>query len=210
MTPIAKKLLWKPGTMLYPVPAVLVSCGRLGASQNIVTVAWTGVACSEPPQCTIALRPQRHSYGLIRGSGEFVVNLTTAALARAVDWCGVKSGRDHDKFKEMQLTPQPAARVAAPLIGESPVNLECRVRETRELGSHHLFIAEILAVHADPSYFDARTGYFNLAAARPLCYCHGHYYEMGRHIGKFGFSVEKKKAYGKRRMAYGNRTSKRR
>jgi flavin reductase (DIM6/NTAB) family NADH-FMN oxidoreductase RutF len=189
----AKKLLWKPGTMLYPVPAVLVSCGEYGSVQNIITVAWTGVACTDPPCCTIALRPQRYSLGLIRASGEFVVNLTTAAMARAVDWCGVKSGRQFDKFKEMKLTSQPAKHVRAPLIAESPVNLECRVREVRELGSHHLFIAEILAVHADPAYFDPRTGYFNLAAARPLCYCHGHYYEMGRHIGKFGFSVEKKK-----------------
>jgi flavin reductase (DIM6/NTAB) family NADH-FMN oxidoreductase RutF len=200
----AKKLLWKPGTMLYPVPAVLVSCGEMGETQNLVTVAWTGVACTDPPLCTIALRPQRHSFGLIRSSGEFVVNLTTAAMARVVDWCGVKSGRDHDKFREMKLTPLPAKHVGAPLVGESPVNLECRVREQRALGSHHLFVAEILAVHADPAYFDARTGYFNLAAARPLCYCHGHYYEMGRHIGKFGFSVEKK-AHGARRTADGKK-----
>jgi flavin reductase (DIM6/NTAB) family NADH-FMN oxidoreductase RutF len=196
----AKKLLWKPGTMLYPVPAVLVSCGRLGGTQNLVTVAWTGMACTDPPMCTIALRPQRHSYALIRRSGEFVVNLTTAAMARAVDWCGVKSGRDHDKFREMKLTPLPAKHVGAPLVGEAPVSLECRMRDSRPLGSHCLFIAEILAVHADPAYFDARTGYFNLAAARPLCYCHGHYYEMGRHIGKFGFSVEKK-VQGKKRKA---------
>jgi flavin reductase (DIM6/NTAB) family NADH-FMN oxidoreductase RutF len=188
-----KKLLWKPGTMLYPVPAVLVSCGEFGGEQNIITVAWTGVVCSDPAMCSIAIRPQRHSFAVIRRSGEFVVNLTTAAMAPVVDWCGVKSGRDFDKFRQMRLTAAPAAHVRAPLIAESPVNLECRVRETRELGSHHLFIAEILAVHADPAYFDAKTGYFNLAAARPLCYCHGHYYEMGRHIGKFGFSVERKK-----------------
>ncbi len=198
----AKKLLWKPGTMLYPVPAVLVSCGDFNGERNLLTVAWTGIACTEPPMCTIALRPQRHSYGLVRASGEFVVNLTTAAMARAVDWCGVKSGRDFDKFREVKLTPLAAKVVAAPLVAESPVNLECRVREVRELGSHHLFIAEILAVHADPSYFDARTGFFNLAAAEPLCYCHGHYYRLGKHIGKFGFSVEKKK---KRQMAKGKR-----
>jgi flavin reductase (DIM6/NTAB) family NADH-FMN oxidoreductase RutF len=193
-----KKLLWKPGTMLYPVPAVLVSCGKFNATQNLITVAWTGVCCTDPPLCTIALRRQRHSFDLIRAGGEFVINLTTAAMARAVDWCGVKSGRDFDKFREMKLTPLAAKLVQAPLVAESPVNLECRVREVRELGSHHLFIAEILAVHADPSYFDAKTGYFNLAAARPLCYCHGHYYEMGRYIGKFGFSVEKKRSSKRR------------
>ena len=197
----AKKLLWKPGTMLYPVPAVLVSCGEYGGVQNIITIAWTGVVCTDPPMCSIAIRPGRFSHEMIRESGEFVINLTTTAMARAVDWCGVKSGRDHDKFREMKLTPLPAKHVRAPLIAESPVNLECRVGEVRELGSHHLFIAEILAVHADPAYFDPRTGYFNLAAARPLCYCHGHYYEMGRHIGKFGFSVEKKK----KKMASGKR-----
>lgn len=199
----AKKLLWKPGTMLYPIPAVLVSCGEYGGARNVLTVAWTGVVCSDPPMCSIAIRPSRFSYGLIRKSGEFAVNLTTAAMARAVDWCGVKSGRDLDKFKEMKLTALPAKHIHAPLIAESPVNLECRVREMRELGSHNLFIAEILAVHADPSYFDPKTGFFNLAAAEPLCYCHGHYYRLGKHIGKFGFSVEKKKtkqkAKGKRR-----------
>lgn len=188
-----KKLLWKPGTMLYPVPAVLVSCGETGGVRNIITIAWTGVVCTDPAMCSISIRPQRFSYGLIRNSGEFVINLTTAAMARAVDWCGVKSGRDLDKFKEMKLTAVPAQHVRAPLIAESPVNLECRVREVRQLGSHHLFIAEILAVHADPAYFDARTGFFDLAAAGPLCYCHGHYYRLGKHIGKFGFAVEKKK-----------------
>jgi flavin reductase (DIM6/NTAB) family NADH-FMN oxidoreductase RutF len=197
-----QKLLWKPGTMLYPIPAALVSCGTYGGAQNILTVAWTGIVCSDPAMLSISIRPGRHSYELIRKSGEFVVNLTTAAMARAVDWCGVKSGRDHDKFAEMKLTPQPAKFIGAPLISESPVNLECRVREARELGSHVMFIAEILAVHADPAYFDMKTGFFNLAAAEPLCYCHGHYYRLGKHIGKFGFAVEKKKQ-GKRRKAKG-------
>jgi flavin reductase (DIM6/NTAB) family NADH-FMN oxidoreductase RutF len=179
--------------MIYPIPAVLVSCGEYGGKQNIITVAWTGIVCSDPPLCSISVRPGRFSYEMIRVRGEFAVNLTTAAMARAVDWCGVKSGRDLDKFREMKLTAVPARNIRAPLIGESPVNLECRVREMRELGSHHMFIAEILAVHADPSYFDPKTGFFNLAAAEPLCYCHGHYYRLGKHIGKFGFSVEKKK-----------------
>ena len=197
-----KKLLWKPGTMIYPIPAVLVSCGEYGGKQNILTVAWTGVVCSDPAMCSISIRPGRFSYEMIRKSGEFAINLTTAAMARAVDWCGVKSGRDLDKFKEMKLTATPAKHIRAPLIAESPVNLECRVREVRELGSHPMFIAEILAVHADPSYFDPKTGFFNLAAAEPLCYCHGHYYRLGKHIGKFGFSVEKKKT---RQKAKGKR-----
>ena len=188
-----QKILWKPGTMLYPIPAILVTCGEYGGAQNIITVAWTGVVCSEPAMLSIAIRPGRHSYEMIRKSGEFAINLTTAAMAPAVDWCGVKSGRGLDKFKEMKLTAMPAEHIRAPLINESPLNLECRVRQVLELGSHHVFIAEILAVHADPSYFDAKTGFFNLAAAEPLCFCHGHYYRLGKHIGKFGFSVEKKK-----------------
>jgi flavin reductase (DIM6/NTAB) family NADH-FMN oxidoreductase RutF len=197
-----QKMLWKPGTMLYPIPAVLVSCGEYGGARNIITVAWTGIVCTDPPMCSISIRPGRFSFAMIRDSGEFAVNLTTAAMARAVDWCGVRSGRHLDKFREMKLTAAPAKHIRAPLVAESPVNLECRVREVRALGSHYLFVAEILAVHADPSYFDARTGFFNLAAAEPLCYCHGHYYRLGKHIGKFGFSVEKKKT---RQKAKGKR-----
>jgi flavin reductase (DIM6/NTAB) family NADH-FMN oxidoreductase RutF len=189
----SKKLLWKPGTMLYPVPAVLVSCGEYGGVRNIITIGWTGVICSDPAMCSISIRPERFSYPLIRESREFAINLTTAAMARAVDWCGVKSGREFDKFSEMKLTALAAKFIQSPLIGESPVNLECRVREIRELGSHHMFISEILAVHADPDYFNSRTGFFDLAAAEPLCYCHGHYYQMGKYIGKFGFSVKKRK-----------------
>jgi flavin reductase (DIM6/NTAB) family NADH-FMN oxidoreductase RutF len=193
MTRSSQKLLWKPGTMLYPVPAVLVSCGEYAGVHNIITIGWTGVICSEPAMCSISVRPERFSYQLIRKSNEFAINLTTAAMARAVDWCGVKSGREYDKFIEMKLTPLPAKFIKAPLIGESPINLECRVKEIRELGTHHMFIAEILAVHADPVYFNSKTGFFDLAAAEPLCYCHGHYYKIGKHIGKFGFSVEKKR-----------------
>jgi flavin reductase (DIM6/NTAB) family NADH-FMN oxidoreductase RutF len=189
----SRKLLWKPGTMLYPLPVVLVSCGKYGGAHNIITIGWTGIVCSDPAMCSISIRPERFSYRIIRASGEFAINLTTAALARAVDWCGVKSGREFDKFREMKLTPLPAKFISAPLIGEAPVNLECRVREIRELGSHHMFVAEILAVHADPCYFNPQSGFFDLAAAAPLCYCHGHYYRLGGHIGKFGFSVEKKK-----------------
>ena len=199
MTRKIKKLLWKPGTMLYPLPAVLVSCGEYGGIQNILTIGWTGVVCSDPAMCSISVRPERYSYELIRQRGEFAINLTTVAMARAVDWCGVKSGREFDKFKEMKLSAVPAEFIKVPLIGESTVNLECRVREMRKLGTHHMFIAEILAVHADPAYFDPKSGFFDLAAAGPLCYCHGHYYRLGKHIGKFGFSVEKKRK--KRRPA---------
>jgi flavin reductase (DIM6/NTAB) family NADH-FMN oxidoreductase RutF len=197
MTRNVKKLLWKPGTMLYPVPAVLVSCGEYGGTHNIITIAWTGIVCTDPAMCSISIRPERYSYELIRKSGEFAINLTTTAMARAVDWCGVKSGREFDKFREMKLSAVAAEFIKSPLIGESPVNLECRVREMRELGSHHMFIAEILAVHADSAYFDSKSGFFDLAAAEPLCYCHGHYYRMGKHIGKFGFSVERKKKKSK-------------
>ena len=187
------RLQWKPGTMLYPVPAVLVSCGDIDGAMNLVTIAWTGTICSDPPMCSISLRPERYSYPMIRESGEFVVNLTTAAMARAVDWCGVKSGRDFNKFRETNLTPLRASKVRPPLVAESPVNLECRVREIRKLGSHHMFLAEVEAVQADPAYHRAGTGYFDLSLAAPLCYSHGHYYRMGRHIGKFGFSVQKKR-----------------
>jgi flavin reductase (DIM6/NTAB) family NADH-FMN oxidoreductase RutF len=188
-----KKLLWKPGTMLYPVPAVLVSCGEYANVCNIITIGWTGVICSDPAMCSISIRPERFSYELICKTNEFAINLTTAAMARAVDWCGVKSGREFDKFREMKLTPLPAKFIKSPLIGESPINLECCVKEIRKLGTHHMFISEILAVHADPAYFNPSTGFFDLAAAEPLCFCHGHYYQMGKHIGKFGFSVEKKR-----------------
>lgn len=191
----SQKMLWKPGTMLYPLPVVLVSCGDFNGARNLITIGWTGVVCSDPAMCSISIRPERFSYPIIRNHGEFAINLTTAALARAVDWCGVKSGRTVDKFSEMKLTPVPARFIGAPLIGESPVNLECRVREVRELGSHHMFISEIVAVHADRDYFDAGSGLFDLAAAEPLCFCHGHYYRLGKHIGKFGFSVEKKKKH---------------
>ena len=189
----SQKLLWKPGTMLYPVPAVLVSCGEYAGVHNIITIGWTGIICSDPAMCSVSIRPERFSYELIRKSGEFAINLTTVAMAKIVDWCGVKSGREFDKFREMKLSAVPAKFIQSPLIQESPVNLECRVKEIRELGTHHMFISDILAVHADPVYFDPGSGFFDLAAAEPLCYCHGHYYQMGKHIGKFGFSVEKKR-----------------
>jgi len=187
------KLIWKPGTMIYPVPAVMVSCGSSPEEYNILTVSWTGTICTEPAMCYISVRPSRHSYETIRKNGEYVINLTTADLAFATDWCGVKSGKDFNKFREMKLTPVVATKVNAPLIKESPVNIECVVKEIKELGTHHMFISEVVAVNADKKYFDEKTGLFSLNDSQPLCYLHGKYYLTGEFIGKFGFSVQKKK-----------------
>ncbi len=186
------KVIWKPGTMIYPLPAVMVSCGSVPEEYNILTIAWTGTICSNPAMCYISVRPERYSYNIIKKNGEFVINLTTKSLAYATDWCGVKSGKKHRKFAEMGLTPVMATKVKAPLIEESPVNIECIVREIKELGSHHMFISEVVAVNADEEYFDENTGLFRLIDAVPLIYSHGKYYETGNLIGKFGFSVEKK------------------
>lgn len=187
------KTTWKPGTMIYPLPAVMVSCGSKPEDYNIITIAWTGTICSDPPMCYISVRKNRHSYQTIKESGEFVINLTTKELAKATDWCGVRSGKKYDKFKEMGLTPIPATQVNCPMIEESPINIECRVTEIKELGTHDMFLAEVLAVHADDKYLDEETGAFNLSKAIPLVYSHGHYFELGKPIGKFGWSVEKKK-----------------
>lgn len=191
------KLQWKPGTMVYPLPAVMVSCGTQPSDYNIITIAWTGTICTDPAMCYISVRPSRHSYGLIKDSKEFVINLTTKELAMATDWCGVKSGRDHDKFKEMKLTPKQGEVVKAPIIVESPVNIECRVKEILELGVHHMFLAEVVNIQASEKYFNPGTGKFELSGANPLSYIHGSYYEMGPRIGKFGYSVEKKKKPGR-------------
>lgn len=185
------KLSWKPGTMLYPLPAVLVSCGNAEAS-NLLTVAWTGIMCTEPPMLHISVRPIRHSYNMIKESGEFTVNLTTAAMARATDLCGVVSGADTDKWAASGLHPLPGQTVACPMVEESPISLECKVRQTLELGSHTAFVAEIVNVLADDRYLDA-TGRFDLAKAGLMNYSHGHYYCQGRPLGHFGFSVRKKK-----------------
>ena len=188
-----EKVTWKPGTMLYPLPAVMVSCGAEPEEYNIVTVAWTGIVNTDPPMCYISLRKSRHSHGIISKTREFVINLTTRELAFATDWCGVKSGRDVDKFKAMKLHPVAADKVKAPLITESPVNLECVVKQVVELGTHDMFLAEIVAVHGDKKYLNPETGAFNLAKAQPIAYAHGKYYMLGGFIGKFGFSVRKKK-----------------
>jgi flavin reductase (DIM6/NTAB) family NADH-FMN oxidoreductase RutF len=187
------KLIWKPGTMIYPLPAVMVSCGSVPDEYNIITISWTGTICTDPAMCYISVRPGRYSYDLIRKNGEYVINLTTKSLAFAADWCGVRSGNKYNKFTEMGLTPLPASKVNAPLIKESPVNIECIVKDIIELGSHHMFISEVVAVNADEKYIDNKTGLFRLDDAVPLCYSHGKYYETGKFIGKFGFSVEKKK-----------------
>jgi len=193
------KLIWKPGTMIYPLPAVMVSCGASEEEFNIITVSWTGTICTNPPMCYISLRPERHSYGIIKRNGEYVINLTTRDLAYAADWSGVKSGRDYNKFAEMGLTPVMASLVRAPLINESPVNIECRVKDIMELGSHHMFISEVVIVDAEKSLFDEKNGVFRLNEANLLCYSHGKYFETGKFIGKFGFSVKKKKTKGRKK-----------
>lgn len=187
-----KKEIWKPGNMVYPLPAVMVSCGRKEERPNILTVAWTGTVCTNPAMVYISVRPERFSYPIIRDTGEFVINLTTKKLAKATDYCGVRSGRDVDKFKEMHLTAVKAEHVVAPLIEESPVNIECRVREIRELGSHHMFLAEVLCVHVDSAYMNEK-GKFELNRTGLLAYSHGEYLELGKKLGTFGYSVRKKK-----------------
>ncbi|MDR0789348.1 MAG: flavin reductase family protein [Bacteroidales bacterium] len=187
------KVSFKLGTMLYPLPAVMVSCGQTIEEYNIITVAWVGTLSSEPPMCYVSIRKSRHSHKIISASKCFVINLTTESLARATDWCGVKSGRQHNKFVSMGLTPVKAPHIAAPMIDESPLCIECEVVEIRELGSHDCFIAKVVGVNADERYIDAKTGEFNLEKAQLLTYSHGKYYGLGAKLGFFGFSVEKKK-----------------
>ncbi|MBR3435314.1 MAG: flavin reductase family protein [Bacteroidales bacterium] len=187
------KVPFKPGTLIYPLPAVMVSCGDAPENYNILTIAWTGTICSDPPMCYISVRRERHSYDIIRRCGEFVINLTTEELARATDWCGVRSGRDWNKFKEIHLTPEKGQVVKAPLIAESPLNIECRVTEVKPLGSHDMFMAEVVAVDAEESLIDKGTGAFQLNHANPLAFSHGKYYGLGEKIGGFGFSVKKNK-----------------
>ena len=186
------KQSWKPGTMIYPLPAVLVSCGATAEEYNLFTVAWTGTVCTNPPMCYISVRPERHSYEIIKRTGEFVINLTTASLARATDWCGVRSGRDYDKFAEMGLTPMSAVEVSAPVVAESPVSIECRVKQILPLGSHDMFIAEVVNVLVSEGYIDPESGKFDLRRAEPITYCHGEYFRLGDVIGHFGWSVRKK------------------
>jgi flavin reductase (DIM6/NTAB) family NADH-FMN oxidoreductase RutF len=186
------KINWKPGTMIYPLPAVMVTCGSTLETQNIITIAWTGTICSDPPMCYISVRKNRHSHAILMREKEFVINLTTEELAHATDWCGVRSGEKYDKFKEMGLTAGKATIVKAPIIEESPLSIECKVTEVKELGSHDMFIAEVVNVLADEKYMDEK-GAFKLQDTGLMAYSHGHYYKMGEGIGHFGHSVKKKK-----------------
>lgn len=186
------KQTWKAGNMLYPLPAVMVSMADENGKSNIITVAWAGTVCTNPPMLSISVRPERYSYQILKSTGEFVVNLTTEELAYATDYCGVRSGRDVDKFKEMKLTEENASIVHAPLIKESPVNIECKVRKIEELGSHHLFLADVVAVNVDAAYLNEKNK-FELSKAKPLVYSHGEYYGIGNLLGTFGYSVRKKK-----------------
>ena len=185
------KEIWKPGNMLYPLPVVMVSMADKNGKYNIITIAWAGTVCTDPPMVSISVRPERHSYSILRESGEFVINLTTRKLVYATDYCGVKSGRDVDKFRELKLTPAVASKVGAPMIGESPVNLECQVKQVLELGSHAMFLAEVVAVHAEEQYMDAQHK-FHLEQAEPIVYSHGAYLLCGEQLGTFGYSVRRK------------------
>lgn len=187
------KQVWKPGNMVYPLPAAMVSVGDKNGNKNIITIGWTGTICTNPPMLYISVRPERYSYGLLKESGEFVLNLTTEALARATDYCGVRSGKDVDKWKETGLTPGKAnALNYAPIIEECPVNIECKVTEIKELGSHHMFIAEVVSVQVSDEYMN-ETGKFCLNDSGLMAYSHGEYLSLGKRIGTFGYSVKKKK-----------------
>lgn len=181
---------WKPGNMLYPLPAVMVSCQRPGEKANIITLAWAGTICSDPAMLSISVRPGRYSHDIIKETGEFVVNLVTSDLTRACDWCGVKSGRDFDKFKEMKLTEYKSDFINSPAIDESHVNIYCKVKEVLELGSHNMFIAEVVGVTVDEKYMDEK-GSFDLRATNLIAFSHGEYFALGKKLGKFGYSVKK-------------------
>lgn len=187
------KITWKPGNMLYPLPAVMVSCADKEGRDNILTIAWTGTTCSDPPMLSISVRKERYSYHMIEETGEFVVNLTTQALVRAVDFCGVRSGKDTDKWREMRLTREKADIVKAPMIRESPVNIECRVTERKDLGSHVMYQAKVVSVHVDEVYMDEKQK-FHLEDAKLIVYSHGTYFSLGRPLGTFGCSVKQRKA----------------
>ncbi|GAA6375115.1 MULTISPECIES: flavin reductase family protein [Clostridia] len=193
------KQLWKPGNMLYPLPAVMVSVGNKQGETNIITVAWTGTICTNPAMVYISVRPERYSYQMIKESGEFVINLTTEKLVKATDYCGVKSGRDVDKWKEMNLHQVKAETLEySPLILESPVNIECKVVEIKELGSHHMFLANVTAVHADEAYLNEQNK-FELNNTGLLAYSHGEYLGLGKKLGTFGYSIRKKAKKNKKK-----------
>jgi flavin reductase (DIM6/NTAB) family NADH-FMN oxidoreductase RutF len=192
MAKIRKRTL-RGGNMLNPTPVVMVSCGSTLDEYNIITIAWTGTVSSDPPMCFVSIRPERHSYGIIKQSGEFVINLVDKKLTPYADWCGVRSGKKYNKFVETGLTPVKASKVRAPMIEEAPVNLECKVTQIVPLGSHDMFLAEVVAVHVNEKLFSPKTDAIDLKRADLVAYSHGHYYALGEMIGKFGFSVEKKR-----------------
>lgn len=188
------KQFWKPGNMVYPLPAVMVSCQDEKGFANIITIAWTGTICTNPAMLYISVRPERYSYSIIKNTGESVINLTTKELIKAVDYCGVRSGRDVDKFKEMNLTAKKANQLNyAPIIEEAPVNIECKVKEIMPLGSHHMFIAEVVGVNIEDMYLN-ENGKFELNHSNLIIYSHGEYYGLGELLGSFGYSVRKKEA----------------
>lgn len=184
------KELWKPGNMLYPLPVVMVSLRGKDGQKNIITIGWAGTVCSDPPMVSISVRPERFSHQMLLDTKEFVINLTTKDLAYATDYCGVKSGRDVDKFEKMHLTPIPGVKTKAPMIAESPVNIECVVKQVIPLGTHDMFLAEVVAVHADDKYMDEKKR-FHLEQAEPIVYSHGSYLTTGKSLGTFGYSVRK-------------------
>lgn len=190
------KVDFKPGNMLYPLPAVLVSVGDIDGESNLFTVAWTGTICSDPAMVSISVRKSRHSHAMIMNTKEFVINLTTEELVFATDFCGVRSGRDIDKWEHLGLTRLASKQVKAPRLAESPVNIECKVDKVLELGTHDMFIAKVVAVSVDDAYMDEK-GSFHLDLANPIVYSHGTYYQMGKALGKFGYSVQKEKKNGK-------------
>ena len=198
------KVQWKGGTFIYPIPAVMVSCGTMEKS-NIITVAWTGILNTNPAMCYISVRPERYSHNIIKENGEFAINLTTRQLAYATDWCGVKSGRGVDKFKEMKLTKEKANIISVPLIKESPVSVECKVKEIVPLGSHDMFVAEIVAIDADEKYIDEK-GAFDISKCDLIAYANGGYYPLESKIGKFGYSVQKKSKTAKNSKINAKRT----
>ena len=186
------KQIWKPGTVLYPVPSVMVSCGTLEGDKNILTIAWTGIVNTDPAMTYISVRPERYSYDLIENTGEFVINLANANIAKQCDYCGVVSGKNKDKFKETGLTPFKSNIVSAPSIYECAVNIECVVEDILPLGTHHMFLSKIVSVSVSDEFID-ETGRYDFAASKPICYSHGAYYALGDYIGKFGYSIQKKK-----------------
>lgn len=201
---------WKPGTLVYPVPAALVTCGELGVDANLFTASWVGTVCTKPPMCYVSIRPERHSYGIIKERMEFGLNLTTASMARATDWCGVTSGRTCDKFAEMGLEVEQGQIIAAPLLVDSPLSMECKVRQIIPLGSHDMFLADVVNVRANQCYIDPVTGGFDMERARLIAYAHGEYFALGEFLGHFGWSVRKTSREGerKRRAHESNKRSK--